>query len=35
VENVERMEEMINADNILVIKAEDKRNKKWFRRNRM
>jgi len=30
VENVARMEEMRNADNILVRKAEDKRNKKWF-----
>jgi hypothetical protein len=30
VENVARMEEMRNADNILVRKVEDKRNKKWF-----
>ena len=29
-ENVARMEEMRNADNLLVRKAEDKSNKKWF-----
>jgi len=30
VDNVARMKEIRNADNILVRKAENKRNKKWF-----